>query len=137
MFVMISGIVMIKDEDILNLSAVGTLDDLATFHLTRAAQGYTCNVCQKWLRDKTDGKRHLESKHFPTNGGYMCPNCSRQFNTQNSMRMHTREMTCQIAPARIVRGGGGANVTPSSIIIDGKPESDHYANITITSMSSD
>jgi len=67
-----------------------SLADLALLHLTRFPGGYTCNLCHKTFRDKTDGRRHLESKHFRSQQGYECDKCGKVLATQHSFQCHQK-----------------------------------------------
>lgn len=65
------------------------LEELANLHLGRLETGgYTCNICSLSFRDKYRGKRHLESKHFPKEGGHSCPICGKVSRTKNALDVH-------------------------------------------------
>ena len=68
----------------------GGIEELALTYLVRevGTRHYTCGLCGKGLRDRTDGKRHLEAKHFRTNGAYSCAHCGKCMNTFNGLKSH-------------------------------------------------
>ena len=73
-----------------NLIALAALAEL---HLNKSivGGGYMCNLCSKHFRDKTAGKEHLESIHFPPKGGYTCEICYQQIATKAALRAHKRK----------------------------------------------
>ena len=64
------------------------MEVLAMTYLISEYGHYTCGICGKILRDRTDGKRHLEAKHFPTDGAYSCNLCGKSMNTVNALKSH-------------------------------------------------
>lgn len=64
------------------------LEGLARTYLTREGVLYTCTICGKTGTHNHAMKMHLESKHFPTEGGYACDLCARVFNTKNAFKTH-------------------------------------------------
>ena len=69
-----------------------SLDELVEQYTERNGMGkYCCKLCGKYLRDRTDAKRHIESKHFPTNGAYICPSCSKSLNTYSALKCHLKQ----------------------------------------------
>jgi len=64
------------------------LDELALVHLFKCVGGYICELCGKLMRDKCDGKRHLEAKHFRFKEGFKCHKCGKQLSTTSSLRLH-------------------------------------------------
>ena len=67
---------------------LSNFDDLAAQYLSRDGNKYFCSLCGKVSRDVTDAKRHLESKHFPSVGGYECQICNSNFKTWNALSCH-------------------------------------------------
>jgi len=67
-----------------------SLNELADMHLTKYNGGYICNLCNKHTRDKTDAKRHLESKHFQNEFIYECDLCGKVLNTHMSLYCHKK-----------------------------------------------
>jgi len=73
------------------------LDRLAEEHIERQGVGsgkdLMCKICGKINKDWTKAKSHLESIHFPTEGGYQCKMCGTVKNTKKALRCHERK--CQ------------------------------------------
>ena len=69
-------------------------EDLVNKFLVKSGGGYNCSVCEKYCRDKYNGKRHLEI-HFPTKGAYTCNKCNQRFNTKRSMDNHIYKRKCK------------------------------------------
>ena len=67
---------------------LGSFDDLAAQYIAKDGSKYSCSLCGKVSRDVTDAKRHLESKHFPSDGGYECQICNSNFKTWNALSCH-------------------------------------------------
>ena len=64
-------------------------DDLVAQYIVRNGnKTYSCSICEKVSRDLTDAKRHLESKHFPSESEYECQSCGSYFNTFQALRKH-------------------------------------------------
>ena len=73
----------------LGLSHGGSFDDLATQYIQKNVnKTLTCSLCGKISRDFYDAKKHLESKHFPTDSGYECQSCNMHFNTFQAFSKH-------------------------------------------------
>ena len=64
------------------------LDALAHNYLEKIGIYYICTLCSQKCRDRSAAKLHLESKHFPTENGYSCDICGKQFNTKNAFNTH-------------------------------------------------
>ena len=73
----------------LGLSHGGSFDDLASQYIQKNVnKTLTCSLCGKISRDFYDAKKHLESKHFPTDSGYECQSCNHHFNTFQAFSKH-------------------------------------------------
>ena len=75
------------------------IEELVLTHLLKDNRRYICNICGKSMRDKTDGRRHLESIHFPQVGAYTCAQCGKLFNSVAALRSHGR-LDGTLCPAR-------------------------------------
>lgn len=77
------------DSFLTGLSDGGHFDDLVTQYIVKNGnKTYSCSICEKVSRDLTDAKRHLESKHFPSESEYECQSCLSHFNTYQAFRKH-------------------------------------------------
>ena len=86
--------IMHPKKKLIYIIFLGTsLNELADMHLTKYNGGYICNLCNKLVRDKTDAKRHLESKHFQNEFIYECDICGKVLNT--SMSLYCHKKSCQ------------------------------------------
>lgn len=84
-----------QDQDQIKVTKVSfvfiglsTFDDLASQYIAKNGNKYCCSLCGKVSRDLTDAKRHLESIHFPSDGGYECQICNSNFKTWNALSCH-------------------------------------------------
>ena len=78
-----------KCINFLGLSHGGSFDDLATQYIQKNVnKTLTCSLCGKISRDLYDARKHLESKHFPTESGYECQSCNSHFNTFQAFSKH-------------------------------------------------
>ena len=64
------------------------LEALAQTYLERQDGVNRCSLCGQAGKDRYAMKMHLESKHFPTEGGYACDMCDKLFNTKNAYKTH-------------------------------------------------
>ena len=65
------------------------LDVLANRNIKELANNnYSCSICGWIFKQRNDAKLHVESKHFPTDGGYVCDVCGKRTNTYNAYKTH-------------------------------------------------
>ena len=50
--------------------------------------GWTCSVCGKQSKLKSDIKRHVDSKHILDHPGYECPYCGKIVKSKEALRKH-------------------------------------------------
>lgn len=56
---------------------------------------WICIPCQTGFRDKTDLRRHVESKHIAAE--VICPICSRSYKTRESFSKHMLKIHPEVA----------------------------------------
>jgi len=59
-------------------------------HMAKIAGVWVCTTCSTNFRDKTDCRRHVESRHI-TGTVYECPHCNFTTNTEAKFRKHERD----------------------------------------------
>ena len=77
-----------KDFMIHNLGQITKPQDLDQFLLTSEDGSYYCGICHQAMRDRSNIKRHIESKHFPNVFSYQCPECSHVVGTKQALLKH-------------------------------------------------
>ena len=50
--------------------------------------GWTCSVCSKQSKLKSDISRHVESKHILDHPGYECSYCGRIIKSKDAFKRH-------------------------------------------------
>ena len=62
--------------------------DLDQYILTSEDGSYYCGICHQAMRDRSNIKRHIESKHFPNVFSYQCPECPHVVGTKRALQRH-------------------------------------------------
>ena len=62
--------------------------DLDQYILTSGDGSYYCGICHQAMRDRSNIKRHIESKHFPNVFSYQCPECPHVVGTKRALQKH-------------------------------------------------
>ena len=67
-------------------------------HMAKINGVWVCTTCSSNFRDKTDCRRHVESKHIHTTV-YRCPHCAFTTNTEAKFRKHERDHEKALMPS--------------------------------------
>ena len=62
--------------------------DLDQFVLTSEDGSYYCGICSQAANQKSNLKKHIESKHFPNLFSYQCPECPHVVGTKKALDRH-------------------------------------------------
>ena len=58
-------------------------------HMAESAEGgFVCLICGKYIRQRSNAKRHFEDVHNEGNNSYYCPSCDKSYKGKNSFRSH-------------------------------------------------
>ena len=68
---------------------------MVTGQMQKIAGKWTCTTCNSECRDKTDLRRHIESKHI--NAEVICPVCFNHYKTRESFAKHMAKMHAGVA----------------------------------------
>ena len=77
-------------------------------HMAKINGVWVCTTCTSNFRDKTDCRRHVESKHV-VGTVYRCTRCEFTTNTEAKFRKHDREHD------RVARATALASLTPRAV----------------------
>jgi len=66
-------------------------------HMAKINGVWVCTTCSSNFRDKTDCRRHVESKHI-VGTVYRCPQCAFTTNTEAKFRKHERDHAAALMP---------------------------------------
>ena len=53
---------------------------------------YSCTLCGKQTKDRSNMKKHIENIHFPGSFSYQCKYCDKVFTTRNNLNHHVNNL---------------------------------------------
>ena len=74
-------------------------EDLDQFVLTSEDGSYFCGICNQAMSQKSNLKRHIESKHFANSFSYQCPECPHVVGTRKALERHKQNCHPKIYPS--------------------------------------